>query len=51
MTYVTGFRKTDPNHTFGILRITNLTYCESHLLGFSHAKFTVVIATIATIFM
>ena len=31
---VIGFRKTDPNHTFGILRITNskyLTHCESPL--------------------
>ena len=35
-TYVTGFRKTDPNRTFGILRITNLkylTHCESLLLA------------------
>ena len=24
ITIVTGFRKTDPNRTFGILRITNL---------------------------
>ena len=42
--YVTGFRKTNPNRTFGILRITNLkylTHCESLLLGCSHAKFAV----------
>ena len=42
--YVTGFGKTNPNYTFGILRITNLkylTHCESLLLGCSHAKFTV----------
>ena len=41
---VTGFRKTDLNRTFGILRITNLkylTHCESFLLGCSHAKFAV----------
>ena len=38
--YLTGFRKTDPNCTFGILRITNvkyLTHCESLLLGCNHA--------------
>ena len=43
-TYVTGFRKTDSNCTFGILRITNLkylTHCESLLLGCSHAIFAV----------
>ena len=42
--YVTGFRKSDPNHTFGISRITNLkclTNCESLLLGCSHAIFAV----------
>ena len=42
--YVTGFGKTDPNHTFGISRITNLkylTHCESLLLGCSHAMFAV----------
>ena len=41
---VTGFRKTDPNCTFGISRITNLkylTHCESLLLGCSHAIFAV----------
>ena len=41
---VTGFMKTDPNHTFGISRITNLkhlTHYESLLLGYSHAKITV----------
>ena len=41
---VTGLRKTDPNLTFGISRITNLkylTHCEYLLLGCSHAKFTV----------
>ena len=41
---VTGFWKTDPNRTFGILRITNLkylTHCESLLLGCSHATFAV----------
>ena len=41
---VTGFRKTNPNHTFGISRITDLkylTHCESLLLGCSHAKFAV----------
>ena len=46
---VTGFRKTDPNRTFDISRITNLkylTHCESLLLGCSHAKFAVAIATI-----
>ena len=44
ITYVTGFWKTDPNRTFGILRITNLkylTHCESLLLGCSHAKLAV----------
>ena len=43
-TYVTGFRKTDSNRTFGISRFTNLkylTHLESLLLGYSHAKFTV----------
>ena len=47
--YVTGFRKTDPNCTFGIWKITNLkysTHCESLLLGCSHAKFTLQLATI-----
>ena len=41
---VTGCRKTDPNRTFGISRITNfkyLTHCESILLRYSHAKFAV----------
>ena len=42
---VTGFRKTDPNHTIAILRITNLkyliTHCEFLRLGCSHTKFTV----------
>ena len=41
---MTGFRKTDPNCTFRISRITNLkylTHCESLLLGCSHAKFVV----------
>ena len=41
---IAGYMKTDPNHTFGILRITNLkysTHCESLVLGCSHAKFTV----------
>ena len=36
---VTGFIKTDPNCTFGILAITNLNYlthCESVVLGCSH---------------
>ena len=40
----TGFRKTDPNRTFGISRITNLNYlthCESLLLHCSHAIFAV----------
>ena len=44
ITYVTGFMKTNPNCTFGILQIINLKYllcCESLLLGCSHAKFTV----------
>ena len=44
ITYVNGFRKTDPNHTFGISRIINLkylTHCESLLLGCSHAIFAV----------
>ena len=43
-TYVTGFRKTDPNRTFGVSRITNLKYLshyESLLLGCSHAKLPV----------
>ena len=42
--YVTGFRKTDPNHRFGISRITNLkylTHCKSLLLCCSNAKFVV----------
>ena len=42
--FVTGFWITDPNRTFGILRITNLkylTHCESLLLGCSHAKLAV----------
>ena len=42
--YVTGFGKTDPNHTFGISRITNLkylTHCESLLLGCTRAIFAV----------
>ena len=42
--YVTGFRKTDPNRTFGISIITNLkylTHCESVLLGCSRAIFAV----------
>ena len=43
--YVTDFRKTDPNHTYDISKITNLKYlihCESLLPGCSHAKlFTV----------
>ena len=42
--YMTGFRKTDPNRTFGILRITNLKYsadCESLLLGSTHGEFTI----------
>ena len=41
--FVTGFRKTDPNFTFGISRITNLkylTHCESLLLCCNYAKFT-----------
>ena len=41
---VTGFRKTDPNGTFGILRITNLKYLTHYeflLLDCSHAKFIV----------
>ena len=41
---MTGFRKTDPNRTFGILRITNLkslTHCKSLVLGCNHTKFTV----------
>ena len=44
ITFVTGFRKTDPNCTFGISRITNLkylTHCESLLLCCSHAIFAV----------
>ena len=43
-TYVIGFRKTDPNCTIGVSRITNLKYlshCESPLLGCSHTNFTV----------
>ena len=39
--YVTGFMKTDPNHTFGISKITNLkylTHCESLVLGYSHVN-------------
>ena len=39
--YMTGFKKTDPNGTFGISRIAYLkylTHCESHLLGCSHTK-------------
>ena len=41
---VAGFGKTDPNRTFGILKIINLkylTHCESLLLGCSHAIFAV----------
>ena len=41
---VTGFRKTDPNCSFGISRITNLkylTHSESLLLGCSHTIFAV----------
>ena len=41
---MTGFKKTDPNRTFGISRITNynyLTCCESLLLSCGHAKFAV----------
>ena len=42
--FKTGFMKTDPYHTFGILRITNfkyLTHRESLLLHCSHDKLTV----------
>ena len=42
--YVTGFRKINPNRTFGISRIINLkyfTHCESLVLGCSHAIFTI----------
>ena len=40
--YVTGFRKTDPNHTFGILRINNLEPMRiSSTRLYSYSKFTV----------
>ena len=44
--YVTDLRKTNANHTIGILRITTLkylTHCESLVLSCIHAKFTVLL--------
>ena len=46
ITYVTGFSKTVPNHTFGIMRNINLEYlshCGCLVLDCSHANLRSVI--------